>query len=120
MSATHRSIVAAIAWCIDSGSDPSTKYGVHPVPRKNDSISSCVTRAQIVGLLILYPFRCRIGRTAPSRTGLRNLLMCQLVASGPVSDSQSPTTAAPIFFFQAEDGIRDLYVTGVQTCALPI
>src|SRR2546428_11494105 len=25
-----------------------------------------------------------------------------------------------IFFFQAEDGIRDLIVTGVQTCALPI
>src|SRR5690349_23044483 len=24
------------------------------------------------------------------------------------------------FFFQAEDGIRDLYVTRVQTCALPI
>src|SRR5690349_10142751 len=24
------------------------------------------------------------------------------------------------FFFQAEDGIRALYVTGVQTCALPI
>src|SRR5215471_19559051 len=24
------------------------------------------------------------------------------------------------FFFQAEDGIRYLYVTGVQTCALPI
>src|SRR6266496_2079858 len=28
--------------------------------------------------------------------------------------------ALAIFFFQAEDGIRDLYVTGVQTCALPI
>src|SRR5690625_7065059 len=26
----------------------------------------------------------------------------------------------PIFFFQAEDGIRDGHVTGVQTCALPI
>src|SRR5882762_7151521 len=26
----------------------------------------------------------------------------------------------PIFFFQAEDGIRDSSVTGVQTCALPI
>src|SRR2546421_4330185 len=26
----------------------------------------------------------------------------------------------PFFFFQAEDGIRDLIVTGVQTCALPI
>src|SRR5690606_39817896 len=24
------------------------------------------------------------------------------------------------FFFQAEDGIRDFHVTGVQTCALPI
>ena len=24
------------------------------------------------------------------------------------------------FFFQAEEGIRDLVVTGVQTCALPI
>ena len=24
------------------------------------------------------------------------------------------------FFFQAEDGIRDIGVTGVQTCALPI
>src|SRR2546428_14078765 len=24
------------------------------------------------------------------------------------------------FFFQAEDGIRDLIVTGVQTCALPV
>ena len=25
-----------------------------------------------------------------------------------------------VFFFQAEDGIRDYDVTGVQTCALPI
>src|SRR3989475_5067950 len=28
--------------------------------------------------------------------------------------------AVSFFFFQAEDGIRDLTVTGVQTCALPI
>src|SRR5256886_3254884 len=28
--------------------------------------------------------------------------------------------AQSVFFFQAEDGIRDLTVTGVQTCALPI
>src|ERR671923_745080 len=27
---------------------------------------------------------------------------------------------ADVFFFQAEDGIRDDLVTGVQTCALPI
>src|SRR2546430_13509391 len=29
-------------------------------------------------------------------------------------------SAAHLFCFQAEDGIRDLTVTGVQTCALPI
>src|SRR5256886_4727823 len=29
-------------------------------------------------------------------------------------------TRVDSFFFQAEDGIRDLTVTGVQTCALPI
>src|SRR5256885_12630838 len=29
-------------------------------------------------------------------------------------------TASLFFFFQAEDGIRDYKVTGVQTCALPI
>src|SRR5688572_31148473 len=28
--------------------------------------------------------------------------------------------SSQFFFFQAEDGIRDLTVTGVQTCALPI
>src|SRR2546427_3249619 len=30
------------------------------------------------------------------------------------------TVSIYFFFFQAEDGIRDLTVTGVQTCALPI
>src|SRR3989337_1976047 len=30
------------------------------------------------------------------------------------------TLAGLLFFFQAEDGIRDATVTGVQTCALPI
>src|SRR5690606_40307560 len=30
------------------------------------------------------------------------------------------TLAGSSFFFQAEDGIRDFHVTGVQTCALPI
>src|SRR2546429_3311205 len=31
-----------------------------------------------------------------------------------------PAPAVFFFFFQAEDGIRDVAVTGVQTCALPI
>src|SRR5215213_7791488 len=32
----------------------------------------------------------------------------------------TPHTRESFFFFQAEDGIRDWSVTGVQTCALPI
>src|SRR2546430_11464841 len=37
------------------------------------------------------------------------------------SRKERPAIECPlIFFFQAEDGIRDLTVTGVQTCALPI
>src|SRR5437773_8944723 len=32
----------------------------------------------------------------------------------------SVRVVGPLFFFQAEDGIRDRDVTGVQTCALPI
>src|SRR5437870_13869967 len=31
-----------------------------------------------------------------------------------------PRFIGPVFFFQAEDGIRGGHVTGVQTCALPI
>src|SRR6266702_5661253 len=33
---------------------------------------------------------------------------------------QAETVGRFVFFFQAEDGIRDGHVTGVQTCALPI
>src|SRR5699024_11597965 len=36
------------------------------------------------------------------------------------SDAISRCVALMFFFFQAEDGIRDRNVTGVQTCALPI
>src|SRR6266436_8202736 len=32
----------------------------------------------------------------------------------------SSFVSSPFFFFQAEGGIRDVAVTGVQTCALPI
>src|SRR5260221_4050631 len=41
-------------------------------------------------------------------------------ASCPRSSSASCTVCDAFFFFQAEDGIRDHCVTGVQTCALPI
>src|SRR3989442_13091285 len=37
-----------------------------------------------------------------------------------IIDSAMLGTLSVLFFFQAEDGIRDADVTGVQTCALPI
>src|SRR2546425_6098139 len=40
--------------------------------------------------------------------------------SGRKSRGQYECVITPFFFFQAEDGIRDKLVTGVQTCALPI
>src|SRR2546430_5846166 len=47
------------------------------------------------------------------------------VATEPVKHGDTDVRAKVaklqgVFFFQAEDGIRDLTVTGVQTCALPI
>src|SRR5256885_13203651 len=36
------------------------------------------------------------------------------------SMDRTQVRAVFVFFFQAEDGIRDYKVTGVQTCALPI
>src|SRR5256886_4280704 len=38
----------------------------------------------------------------------------------PAAGSTDAASYCSCFFFQAEDGIRDLTVTGVQTCALPI
>src|SRR5438552_9258190 len=40
------------------------------------------------------------------------------VFKGPIV--VTPLSILILFFFQAEDGIRDDLVTGVQTCALPI
>src|SRR2546422_4260934 len=37
-----------------------------------------------------------------------------------MTGSIRPARMLSLFFFQAEDGIRDVAVTGVQTCALPI
>src|SRR5256884_3111169 len=42
------------------------------------------------------------------------------MGTGATEDEQCSSESWLIFFFQAEDGIRDVAVTGVQTCALPI
>src|SRR5256885_16119809 len=56
-----------------------------------------------LGVGIVYAARIREGRSLESR--LASEWLVQIFG---------------VFFFQAEDGIRDYKVTGVQTCALPI
>src|SRR2546421_7791501 len=46
--------------------------------------------------------------------------MVRRLRNGQVVVGGRDSCVGVIFFFQAEDGIRDLIVTGVQTCALPI
>src|SRR5258708_11672527 len=43
-----------------------------------------------------------------------------LLAFGNATQELGKSSLCMVFFFQAEDGIRDDLVTGVQTCALPI
>src|SRR5256885_2816415 len=66
--------------------------------------------------------------TAPSANSIavsRITLPSQVVAIQlkiliPVGTAIAIDESMKNFFFQAEDGIRDYKVTGVQTCALPI
>src|SRR2546421_653372 len=58
--------------------------------------------------------RLRAAAGAGGRLDLR------LRDEGPRREAGPKREDRLFFFFQAEDGIRDLIVTGVQTCALPI
>src|SRR2546421_583969 len=63
-----------------------------------------------------------VNRCGRSRHLGRKLSRRRKRSSPNVSEMAATETITSIilFFFQAEDGIRDLIVTGVQTCALPI
>src|ERR1017187_2696166 len=66
--------------------------------------------------LAAAPFRtCRY----PAVSSSPSLRPAVTPPDGPARSS-GPGTSASASFFQAEDGIRDTSVTGVQTCALPI
>src|SRR3989440_7834061 len=55
------------------------------------------------------------------RTVSRPIPFCALICVKPrKSNVLGLSSALLFFFFQAEDGMRDLIVTGVHTCALPI
>ena len=47
-------------------------------------------------------------------------MWCRIVETDAVDVVGGEGGGLCFFFFQAEDGIRDRLVTGVQTCALPI
>src|SRR5258706_7112975 len=66
-------------------------------------------------ILVMTPTRLS---TASTTCKHRQTLVCQRVSSGCLV--KTAISMLKFFFFQAEDGIRDWSVTGVQTCALPI
>src|SRR5205823_9469623 len=80
----------------------------------------------------LYPVRYDVrhagaGRERGGGRGVIGLLVGRAVACCPSYGAGTGAEGAAarvaqclLFFFQAEDGIRDKLVTGVQTCALPI
>src|SRR2546430_6393191 len=76
----------------------------------------CVTLFVILVVWFLLPRVARLMIHTPTAISIvGGLSMVQVMA---VFISMRCTLCG--FFFQAEDGIRDLTVTGVQTCALPI
>src|SRR5216683_394895 len=60
------------------------------------------------------------GNDAGAVTVLISMEDSRLANSGILLSIRGGFLNGIFFFFQAEDGIRDLIVTGVQTCALPI
>src|SRR5438270_7859321 len=69
-----------------------------------------------VMVIFFLAFRC-IHRSMPLIRLFRLVLILLLM---PTLNFLLVWFALSLFFFQAEDGIRVLTVTGVQTCALPI
>src|SRR5258707_10848283 len=74
-------------------------------------------------LLSLEVFELRVTE-AITLEGEEAVFMEQIQQSSQVDDAvgnvRETLVVGCFFFFQAEDGIRDIGVTGVQTCALPI
>src|SRR5690349_17625301 len=61
-----------------------------------------------------------VGLHTDHKTGGRGEAGSKSLWQGAMGLHTEVQSLCVFFFFQAEDGIRDLYVTGVQTCALPI
>src|SRR3989475_3640407 len=70
----------------------------------------------------MTPLGCCLLGSSPVRTRSGGICTCLYGcrAGRRASLFRWSSMRSTFFFFQAEDGIRDLTVTGVQTCALPI
>src|SRR5215813_3115587 len=91
--------------------------------RTRDGLARSITGIGCLSFCHFSPYRCHSSpcrRAAAAAIGPSTrptkLRAQRMVKGGP--NGVGPTIAA--FFVQAEDGIRDADVTGVQTCALPI
>src|SRR2546427_7645729 len=77
---------------------------------------SCLVLGSVFALM-LSACICDLSPTyEPSSSGA----LCGLEYASLAWCMKIRSSSCFFFFFQAEDGIRDLTVTGVQTCALPI
>src|SRR5256885_5435114 len=77
---------------------------------------SCVIRDRVTGRQEQPWWRSSVGWCCSSANDARSALSRTCCAPGQTRRRR----VRCLFFFQAEDGIRDYKVTGVQTCALPI
>src|SRR3954467_14694620 len=75
---------------------------------RNDSISAPFSGATIPG-----EYLCLVRNSLSPLTSNHSPFSLSPLSLPPLTSNPSPS-----FFFQAEDGIRDYRVTGVQTCAL--
>src|SRR2546425_4417729 len=70
--------------------------------------------------------RLKIAQTCGGSYNTRTVWGCRAAKAAQLASTQArirppiQVDGIFVFFFQAEDGIRDKLVTGVQTCALPI
>src|SRR5256884_3213696 len=80
-------------------------------------VDACVRKGELVEQVEGGAVRCfACGHRCLVRPGRRGICKVRFNKDGTLY----VTAGYVAFFFQAEDGIRDVAVTGVQTCALPI
>src|SRR5256885_648964 len=83
------------------------------------SIFVCLIMVQLMAVFI--SMRCHLwGRVRQVALTLILVVGYAIAASSIACKIRGLMVTVCFFFFQAEDGIRDYKVTGVQTCALPI